>query len=64
MATRRFMINYGQTSKDVTQAVGAATVTKQMEVTIDLTAGFHKGDVMKSLEEIKQYIKANNWPPA
>lgn len=64
MATRRYGISLGSTSVHVTQAVGAATVSKNLEVTIDLAVGIRKPDAMKMLEEVVQYIKANPWPPA
>ena len=38
MATRRWSLNPGDSLEDVVVAVGAATVTKHIELTVDLAA--------------------------
>ena len=74
MATRRFMQNPGATGKDVTEAVGAATASKSVELTVDLAAvvnaggttrGVTKAEVLLALEDIEKYIVSlKQWPPA
>ena len=65
MATRRYMINKGEQQHQVTEAVGAANVTKKIEVTIDLAANITKTDAINGLNQIRDYIaKAKKWPPA
>lgn len=69
MATRRYSIEVGQNEYQVTEAVGAATVTNSMEVTIDLavvTAASDRGKqaVLMALQDISNYILRGNWPPA
>ena len=64
MATRRYMINRGETYRGVTEAVGAATATKKMEFTVDLASSLTREDVLKGLELIKEYVTRGNWPPA
>lgn len=64
MATRRYMLNRGETLTNVTEAVGAATATKSMEFTYDLASGLSQEDVIKALEDFKNYILQTNFPPA
>lgn len=74
MATRRWSLNPGLQLADVVEAAGAATVTKKIELTVDLattivtdngsTRGISKQEVLLAMEVIKQYIVANIWPPA
>lgn len=74
MATRRYMINAGERDFEVTEAVGAAVVTKNIEVTVDfdalaglsptMTGTQAKLQVIQSLEMLIQYINKGNWPPA
>lgn len=71
MATRRFMTGPGEQLADVTQAVGAATATKDIELTVDLanvksgdTVGLSKEDVLLAIDRLKLYIIQNIWPPA
>lgn len=64
MATRRYMINKGEQQNKVTEAVGAAIVTKKIEVTVDLASSLTKTDVVNGLKEISNYIAKSKWPPA
>lgn len=64
MATRRYMINRGETEQNVTQAAGAAVATKNLEVTFDLAANMTKQEVLQALQMIKNYILKSNFPPA
>lgn len=70
MATRRYSIGFGSGlgSDDVTEAVGAATVTKEIELTVDFgvvtaTVG-GKALVLLALDKLENYIVKGNWPPA
>jgi hypothetical protein len=68
MATRRYMLNKGETFTGVTEAVGAATVTKNIELTVDFDAPasekLTKAEVLRALDNFKEYIVRGNWPPA
>jgi hypothetical protein len=69
MATRRYSIELGQNEYQVTEAVGAATVTNSMEFTVDLavvTAASDRGKqaVVAALQDLTNYILRGNWPPA
>ena len=74
MATRRFMVNPGEQFESVTEASGAATATKSIELTVDLantivyegdsTRTINKEEVLIALELFKQYIGRQIWPPA
>ena len=75
MATRLFSIPVGGTVEQVVQAVGSATVTDPIELTVDLsTAIVTEGvggtraikceEVILALENMAQYILKQNWPPA
>lgn len=64
MATRRYSIARGETEFQITEAVGAATVTKSMEFTIDLASGLTKNDVLQALDYIKRWVLKGNFPPA
>ncbi len=77
MATRRYMANPGEKAVNggITQAAGAAIVTKGIELTIDLATSYDydglgnakqmsKQEVLDAIEEIKTYITHGIWPPA
>jgi hypothetical protein len=64
MATRRYMTNLGETDIGVTEAIGAATVTKNVELTVDLAATLTKEDTLAALDRFKRHIIQGNWPPA
>jgi hypothetical protein len=68
MATRRYMLNKGETEFQVTEAVGAATVTKNVELTVDFDApagqAVTKAETLRALDLFKNHILKGNWPPA
>lgn len=77
MATRRYKFNPGDQAVDaeVTEEVGAATNSKNVELTVDLAASYvydasgslraiTREEVLEGLEQIKQHILKGNWPPA
>lgn len=68
MATRRYSIGIGDNQTQVAEAVGAAVVTKAIEVTVDLAVVTDsiggKFAVVESLQDITNYILQGNWPPA
>lgn len=69
MATRRYGLSAGETSFQVTEAVGAAVVSDSIELTVDLAGTAlttHEGKhrVLLALEMFKAHITKGNWPPA
>lgn len=64
MATRLYSLARGQSEFQVVEAVGSATTTAAMELTIDLAAGLTREDVLKALGIFKNHILRKNFPPA
>ena len=72
MATRRFMVNIGENAYNVTEAAGLATVSKNIELTVDFDASVpgnptgkvSREDVIQALAELEDYIMRDGWPPA
>ena len=68
MATRRYSINKGDNEYQITEAVGAAVATKEIELTVDLATVTDvlggKEAVLLALEDFTNYITRGNWPPA
>lgn len=71
MATRRYSYTPNQAAYAIVEAVGSATVTGPMELTIDLgnvmvgsTAPLKRQDVIEGLLKIVEHIEHGNWPPA
>lgn len=73
MATRRFSVAVGAGEDDaaITEAVGAATVTTAIELTVDLgnvltgsTQPLSRQDVLQSIQALQDYIMERPWPPA
>lgn len=75
MATRRYSINPQDNDHQVTEAVGAAVVTKNIELTVDfdtlvaltpsMTGTQAKMQVLLALERLHAYIETRGtWPPA
>jgi hypothetical protein len=74
MATRVFSINPGEQNTSVNEAVGPTATSGIVSVVIDLATNItDQGssrapsleEVIKGLEDIKEYIMRNNtWPPA
>lgn len=67
MATRRYGISRGENMDQVTEAVGAAVVGDDVELTVDL-ANFSTSEgkmrLLNALEYIQAWIVKGNWPPA
>lgn len=74
MATRRYMINAGERDFEITEAVGAAVVTKNIELTVDfdalialtptLTGTQARLQVAQAVQALAERIASSNWPPA
>lgn len=68
MATRRYGISKGETEFQITEAVGAATASDNVEVTVDHDAPvgktITKAEVLAALDMIRNHITKGNWPPA
>ena len=66
MATRRYGLSKGETEFQVTEAVGSATSSDSIELTVDFDAAAKpdKKDVLQALDMLKNYILKGNWPPA
>lgn len=64
MATRRYGISRGETEFQITEGVGAATSSDNVEVTVDLAVSLSKEDVLLALDKIYAHIVKGNWPPA
>lgn len=78
MATRRYKINpaeFNVNGNQIVEEVGAATNSKGIELTIDLSTAYKKNglgvavalskeDILIALEELEQYIINRQWPPA
>lgn len=75
MATRRYSINPQDNDHQVTEAAGAAVVTKNIELTVDfdsliavspsMTGAQAKMQVLLALERLHAHIETRGvWPPA
>jgi hypothetical protein len=67
MAPRRFGISRGETPFQVLEAVGAAVVSDEIELTVDLanlSTAAGKEKVLLGLNALEQYIQKVKWPPA
>ena len=66
MATRRYGISKGETEFQVTEAVGSATASDSIELTVDFDAlpKLDEAEVLRALDMIKNHILKGNWPPA
>lgn len=74
MATRIYGANPGFVLENVTEGVGSATASKNVELTVDLastivndagvTRTISKNEVLIILELFQQYIIRGIWPPA
>ena len=62
MAVRYFGIEKGAKFTTVTQ--GSSSTGKTVEVTVDLADGASKEQVLVALQNLKDYILQNKWPPA
>lgn len=64
MATRRYGLSRGETEFQVTEGVGAAVSSDNVELTVDLAVSLSKEDVLLALDKIYGHIVKGNWPPA
>lgn len=71
MATRRYSMTPNSPPYGVVEAVGSATVTGPIELTIDLgnvmvgsTVPLKRQEVLEGLQKMIEYIERGNWPPA
>lgn len=67
MATRRYKISRGETEFQIVEEVGAATVSDDIELTIDLanlSTADGREEVLLALDMFKAHIINGNWPPA
>lgn len=74
MATRLYGANPGFSLESVVEAVGSATTTNNVELTVDLastivndsgtTRTISKKEVLLILNLFEQYITRSIWPPA
>lgn len=64
MATRYYQAGLGaETKEEVVEAGSSSLVCVEVQVVYDLT-GNSKLATLKAIEAVKQYIIADNWPPA
>jgi hypothetical protein len=75
MGTRRYSVQPGGTYESVVEAVGAATVTAFIELTIDTantdvnwtgggTRAISRDEVITALKVFEEYLIKNIWPPS
>lgn len=75
MATRRYSTSVGDHDTDVIEAVGAATVSGNIELTVNIattivsnadgsTRGATREEVLLGLERIARHIESGIWLPA
>ncbi len=64
MATRRYGISRGETEFSITEGVGAAVASDNIELTFDLAVGLTREDVLLALDKIANHILKGNFPPA
>lgn len=62
MASRYYALDLGGSIVDV--AEGSSTQSKTVEVAIDLADGASRQEVFNALENIKNYILQDIYPPA
>lgn len=62
MASRYYALDVGGSIVDV--AEGSSTQSKTVEVAIDLADGASRQEVFNALENIKNYILQDIYPPA
>lgn len=63
MTTRLYSTATGTNYTQVTEANGIATVTADVELTVDLAVTPDKNAVLAALERLHNYILQGNYPP-
>lgn len=74
MATRRYGISIGEGEFQITEGVGAAVASDNIELTVDIattvvnsngsTRVVSRQEVLDALEKFENHIIKGNWPPA
>lgn len=62
MASRYYALDIGENEYQV--AEGAATQSKTVEVAVDLADNATRDQVLVAIDNIKNYILRDVWPPA
>lgn len=62
MASRYFGIDRGVQKTTVTQ--DSSTLSKDVELVVDLAAGMSKAEVLQAIDYLRGYVTENIWPPA
>lgn len=63
MTTRLYSTALGTNYTAITEANGIATVTADIELTVDLAVATDRDSVLEALERFKLYILGTNFPP-
>lgn len=77
MATRLYSVNPEDNEFQITEAVGSANTTKNIELTVNLansiitdsnvvggTRAISKNEVILALRKMLNYLEKSSWPPA
>lgn len=64
MATRLFGISRGENEFQITEGVGSATASDNIELTVDLAVNLKKEDVVLALEKLMNHILTKSQYPA
>lgn len=62
MASRFYALDLGENMTQV--AEGSSTQSKTVEIAIDLADGANRQQVFEAIENIRNYILQDTWPPA
>lgn len=62
MASRYYALDLGENMTQV--AEGSSTQSKTVEIAIDLADGANRQQVFEAIENIRNYILQDSWPPA
>jgi hypothetical protein len=71
MATHLYSYTPNQAAYSIVEAVGSATLTGPIELTVDLgnvmvgsTVALRRQEVLEGLQKLIEHIERGNWPPA
>jgi hypothetical protein len=62
MASRYYALDLGENMTQV--AEGSSTQSKTVEIAINLADGANRQQVFEAIENIRNYILQDSWPPA
>lgn len=62
MASRYYALDLGENMTQV--AEGSSTQSKTVEIAINLADGANRQQVFEAIENIRNYILQDTWPPA